>query len=342
VPIYARAVRRLTPARIAIASIAILAAAAVILWITPSSSYIFLPDRAHPVEPLVTVEGGKPAEDGGGIYFVDVFVRKATLLERMFPGLHDGSTVVPASAVRPPGVSDSARRNADLRAMSRSQAVAAAVALRTLGYDVDARPTGALVDQVIRGAPAAGRLHPGDVVVSVDGRRVLTRADLRRELTRRPARSAVRLGVRRGSRLREIRLRTARDPGSGQPVIGVFVEQAADIDLPLDVEIRAGDIGGPSAGLPFALGILEELGRDVDHGHRVAATGEIELDGRIEPIGGVRQKTIGVKRADVDIFLVPAGDNAREATRYGDGLRIIPVRNFQQALRALATLPRES
>ena len=64
----------------------------------------------------------------------------------------------------------------------------------------------------------------------------------------------------------------------------------------------------------------------------------LELDGRIEPIGGVRQKTIGVKRAGVNIFLVPAGDNAREAARYGDGLRIIPVRNFQQALRALATL----
>jgi PDZ domain-containing protein len=121
-------------------------------------------------------------------------------------------------------------------------------------------------------------------------------------------------------------------------VIGVLVEQAAEVRLPIDVRILSGDIGGPSAGLPFALDIMEELGRDVDHGHRVAATGEIELDGRIEPIGGVRQKTIGVKRAGVKIFLVPAGDNAREASRYGDGLRIVPVRNFQQALHALATL----
>ena len=311
---------------------------AAVLWVTPSSSYIFLPDKAHPVEPLVSVEGGEGPKDDGGIYFVDVFVRKATLLERLFPSLHDGSTVVPASAVRPPGVSDSARRKADLRAMSRSQEVAAAVALRALGYDVEARPTGALVDQVISGAPATGRLHPGDVVVSVDGRRVRTRDDLRRELGRNAARSTVRLGVRRGSELHEVRLRTAPDPRTGHPVIGVFVEQAANVTLPLDVKIESGDIGGPSAGLPFALDIMEELGRDVDRGHRVAATGEIELDGRIEPIGGVRQKTIGVRRAGVNIFLVPAGDNAREATKYGDGLRIIPVRNFQQALRALATL----
>jgi PDZ domain-containing protein len=122
-------------------------------------------------------------------------------------------------------------------------------------------------------------------------------------------------------------------------VIGVLVEQAAQVDLPVDVDIKSGDIGGPSAGLPFALDILEELGRDVDRGHRVAATGEIELDGTIEPIGGMLQKAIGVKRAGVDIFLVPAGENARDAARYGKGLRIIPVRNFQQALRALATLP---
>lgn len=320
------------------AGLVLLVVVAAVLWVTPSSSYIFLPDEAHPVEPLVSVEGGEAPKDGGGIYFVDVFVRKATLLERLFPSLQDGSTVVPASAVRPPGVSDSARRKADLRAMSRSQEVAAAVALRALGYDVQARPTGALVDQVIAGAPAAGRLLPGDVVISVDGRHVRTRDDLRRELGRNSARSTVRLGVRRGSELREVRLRTAADPRTGHPMIGVFVEQAADVALPLDVKIESGDIGGPSAGLPFALDIMEELGRDVDRGHRVAATGEIELDGRIEPIGGVRQKTIGVRRAGVNIFLVPAGDNAREAAKYGDGLRIIPVRNFQQALRALATL----
>ena len=330
--------RRLTPSRLALAGCGLLAAVGVALWVTPSGSYIFLPDKAHRVEPLVDVEGGKPPKDGGGIYFVDVFVRKATVLEKLFPGLHDGSTVVPASAVRPPGISDSARRRADLHAMSRSHTIAAAVALRTLGYRVVSRPSGALIVHVVPGAPAAGKLRPGDVVVRVDGRPVRTPADLRRELGRGPPGTRVRLGVRRGSALREIALATAADPSDRRPVIGVIVEQEADVRLPIDVEIRSGDIGGPSAGLPFALDILEELGRDVDRGHRIAATGEIELDGRIEPIGGIRQKTIGVKRAGVDIFLVPAGDNAREAIRYADGLRIIPVRNFQQALRALATL----
>jgi len=72
----------------------------------------------------------------------------------------------------------------------------------------------------------------------------------------------------------------------------------------------------------------------------VAATGQIELDGAITPIGGVKQKTFGVRAAKADVFLVPAGDNnAQEARRYAHGLRIIAVTSFPQALRALATLP---
>jgi len=115
--------------------------------------------------------------------------------------------------------------------------------------------------------------------------------------------------------------------------------QAAEITLPIDVEIDTGDVGGPSAGLAFALDVLEELGKEVDRGYKVAATGAIELDGRVLPIGGVKQKTIGARNSGVEVFLVPAGENAREAGRHAGRLRVIPVHNFRQALRALATLP---
>ena len=72
----------------------------------------------------------------------------------------------------------------------------------------------------------------------------------------------------------------------------------------------------------------------------MAATGEIELDGSVVPVGGVKQKVIGAKRAGADVFLVPAGDNAEVARRYAGDLRVIPVESFRQALRELATLPR--
>jgi Lon-like protease len=84
--------------------------------------------------------------------------------------------------------------------------------------------------------------------------------------------------------------------------------------------------------------VLEELGRNVGRGHRIAATGEIFLNGDVGPIGGIKQKTIGARKAGVDAFLVPAGENARDARKYAHGLRIIPVQSFQQALHALSKL----
>ena len=85
--------------------------------------------------------------------------------------------------------------------------------------------------------------------------------------------------------------------------------------------------------------MLSELKKGVLHGHRVAATGEIFPDGSVGPIGGIKQKTIGAHEAGADVFLVPAGENARDARKAADGLRIVPVKNFPQALHALATLP---
>ena len=121
-------------------------------------------------------------------------------------------------------------------------------------------------------------------------------------------------------------------------IVGFAPEQAAEIKLPLKVSIDAGNVGGPSAGLAFALEVMEMLGHKVTKGYRVAATGQIELNGAVTPIGGVRQKVFGVKEAGVDVFLVPVG-NAATARRYAHGLRIIPVKSFPQALHALATLP---
>jgi Lon-like protease len=336
--------RLFTPWRLAVTGLGILAVAVAVAWVTPTDAYIFLPNDAQPVAPLVSVPQTRDDRDGGEIYFVDVLVRKASVLERLFPSLREGSSIVPAAQVRPPGVSDKQRHQEDLREMRRSQDVAAAVALRQLGYRVVAKPNGARVEAVDSHAPAARKLEPGDVIVGVNRRRVRTPSDLRRLLGRHRPGETVHLSVRRAGGLRRLDVRTTAtiERGRRRAIIGVFVEQAADIRLPLKVRIDSGNIGGPSAGLAFALEILEKLGRDVDHGYHVAATGSIDLDGNVGAIGGVEQKTIAVRRGKLDLFLVPAGENAAEARRFAHGLRVIPVQSFQQALRALATLPRKT
>ena len=332
--------RTLSPGRILVAGLALAAVTLAVLWLAPSNSYLFLPDRARLVAPLVKAQGERPPDGRGGIYFVEVIVRRASLLERLFPSIRGGSTLVPAHALNPPGTGDRERREENRRQMEQSQQVAAAVALRELGHEVAATPTGALVAQVLPGAPAAAELRAGDVVVGVDGQPVRTPADLRRLVRRHRPRTTIRLAIRGGRGLRRALLRTIADPADrSRAIIGVSVEPDVRITLPFPVQIDVGHVGGPSAGLAFALDLMEELGRDVDHGYRVAATGALELDGTVGPVGAVKQKVLGARREKVDVFLVPVGENAREARRHAAGLRVVPVKSFRQALRVLAALP---
>ena len=307
------------------------------LYLIPSDHYLVLPDRARPADPLVSVPGEKKGEESGGIYMVDVLVRKASVLERIFPGIEEGSSLVPAEQVNPVGVSDAQRRQSSLNEMSRSQQIAAAVALRSLGRKVSIKPNGVEVTLIRPGFPAEGKLEIGDVIVRANGSETRTLEKLAHVMSAVEPGKAVRLVVNRGDERKSVTVNTRADPEDPKrAVIGVQIQQSADIDLPVAVKIEAGNIGGPSAGLAFALDIVDELGRDLDHGKTVVATGAIRLDGKVDPIGGIQQKTIGARQAGADLFLVPDA-NAAEARRYADGLSIVAVSNFNEALTRLAT-----
>ena len=333
--------RHVTPWRVLGGVVVVLLATILILFSVPSSKYILLPDTAHPVSPLVQVEGGHPADaKAGTLYFVDVRERRASELEALFPWLRPHASLEPAGAIVPPCATATQAEAAQLQEMAFSQRVAAAVALRKLGYHVVVQPTGVVVSQLIAGTHAPCNLQPMDVIISVDGTPTPTIAALEGALARVKPGDVTVLRVRRGGRNLTVRIRTIPNPGDpSRALVGFAPGQAARIKLPLRVSIDASGIGGPSAGLAFALEVMQKLGHNVLRGHRVAATGEMELNGQVAPIGGVKQKTFGVRQAGADVFLVPAGDNARVARRYAGPVHIIPVRTFGQALQALATLP---
>ncbi|MGH3032151.1 MAG: YlbL family protein [Gaiellaceae bacterium] len=311
--------------------------AAGVLWLVPSDHYIVLPDRARPVDPLVSVPGEDEEQESAGIYMVDVRVGRANLFERLFPGVYDGAELVPESVLNPVGVSDRQRRTSSLNQMSRSQQIAVTVALRELGRQVSVEAAGAEVVLVTPGAPADGELMVGDVVVEARGEPIATTIDLRQAM--RPVRpgSTVELTVTREGEEVELSVGTqASQQGPRRAVMGVQVRDAQDFDFPLDVEIDAGSVGGPSAGLAFALEIVDELGPDLEGGRRVVATGEITLAGAVLAVGGIRQKTIGAREAGASVFLVPDA-NAAEAREQAGDLEIVPVTDFDEALTMLAT-----
>jgi PDZ domain-containing protein len=329
--------RWFSPARLAVAGLVLIGAAAFVLWLTPDKGHnLLLVDPAHPADPLVTVPGERRNHAQSPIYFVDVREREARLLERLLPFTRpSGSSVVPA----PPGISSTVEQQIGQQDMTESQKVAAIVALNHLGYKVRASSNGVIVVVVEPHTPASKILKTSDTILEADGKKVTSVDRLREILADKKPGDEVTIVYRRGDKTRTATFKTVPDPQDPKrALVGISARDDLHVKLPVKVTINAGGVGGPSAGLAFALDILQELGHNVSNGHRIAATGELALDGSVLPIGGVKQKTLGVRAAGVDVFLVPAGDNAREARRYADGVRIIPVKNFPQALRALQTL----
>jgi Lon-like protease len=318
-----------------LAVVLVLAAVVGVLWVVPSNYYIVLPDRTRPVDPLVSVPGESRGEQQSGIYMVDVRVGRASLFERLFPEVYEGASLVPERVLNPAGVPDRQRRASSLQDMDRSQEIATTVALRSLGREVAVTPVGAEVVLVVPDAPADGELEVGDVIVRADGKRVRTSEELIEAMGDVEPGERVALGVRREGSVRNVTLETeAARTEPNRAVVGVQVQDAARFRFPVDIKINSGSIGGPSAGLAFALDIVDELGEDIDRGRKIVATGELDLEGEVGPIGGVQQKTVAARRAGADVFLVPDG-NAAEARKHADGLRIVPVTDFDEALSAL-------
>jgi PDZ domain-containing protein len=311
----------------------------VVNWLVPSSTYMLVPVDARPTNEKVRVPGEKPQHGRGAVYYVAVSERQATWAQRLIPALRpDGADLVEEQQLIPDGSSFDEEVQQGRAEMARSEEIATAVALRAAGYKIGVRSTGVLVDVVYLDVPARKHLRRGDVILSAAGRIVKTPSQLRAAVRTVEPGDPILLTIRRGDKTSDVTVKTIPSPDDAtRPLIGVQIGQAADITLPVQVTIDLGEVGGPSAGLPLALEVTKELGRDIDRGRLVVATGEIELDGSINAVGGIKQKTFGARAVGADVLLVPV-DNAEQARAYAGNLRVIAVENFQQALRELATL----
>jgi Lon-like protease len=244
--------------------------------------------------------------------------------------------VVPQEELFVPGQTQQQVVQQDTQQMTSSQQTATAAALCVLGIKFQVVDTVAVV---AKGLPADGVLRRGDVITAVDGKPVTCKASAASLIRARSPGDPVTLTVARtagGHRvIRRFHLKTAAIQGT--PVVGVKVTE--HYVFPFNVKIRVGDIGGPSAGLMFALGIVDKLTPgNLTGGRFVAGTGEISADGTVSAIGGIQQKMAGARQAGATLFLTPAANCADTSGAVPAGMRLVKVRNLAGAVSALHAL----
>jgi PDZ domain-containing protein len=326
--------------RIVLAIVAFLAVAFLVgAAFVPLPYYLFRPGSVRDTQPLISVEGTEVFPSEGSIGYTTVSLRQATLLGLVQGWIDDDVDVFARDEVLQ-GRDVDENRQVNLQMMSDSKQVATQVALERLGYEVDVT-VGQVVVEVLPDTPADGVLEAGDVITAIDGEPFDDGQDLSRLLGDEGPGESITATVQppSGGADRDVELALAADPDDpDRGVMGVRVMEAVlDYDFPVDVEIDTGDVGGPSAGLAFTLGIIDDLTPgDLTGGTDVAVTGTISGDGTVGPVGGTGQKAAAVREAGMTLFLVPSADYEAAVARAGDDLEVVAVDNIEEALAALA------
>ena len=286
--------------------------------------------------PVLSIKGRQTYPTDGTLDLTTVSVLDhVSLFEALAGWLSSSEAVVPRELVYPPDQSTDQTDEQNQQAMQQSQDDAIAAALDALRLPAT---TVVSIAGIAKGKPAEGKLQVGDVLTTVDGAKVTDVARLRALLSARPIGATAVVGYLRKGVAGVVTVATVASQDQPQrPVIGI--EAAQKTRFPVTVEVMLKDVGGPSAGLMFALGILDKLEPgSLTGGRHVAGTGEITPDGKVGEIGGIQQKMRGAREAGATVFLSPAG-NCREAKRAKpSGLTVVKVATLKEPLKALATL----
>lgn len=280
---------------------------------------------------IISVQGAPTSDSQGQLRMVTVGVLDdITLWQALRGWLAGDDSVVPREVVYPPDKTTDQVNQQNAQDFQRSEDSATTAALRELGY-----PVIVSVGQVADGAAATGHLQAGDVITSVNGTAVTSGTKLQQLITAKPAGTDLTFGYTRAGTPGTTTFAAKNDGGT--PRIGVTIQESQP--SPITVNIALANVGGPSAGLMFALGIIDKVEpQDLTGGIKIAGTGEIDEDGNVGVIGGIDHKMVAAKRDGATVFLVPAGNCAEALDHQVKGLELVKVQTLDGALAALATL----
>jgi Lon-like protease len=320
-----------------------------VMFLLPTPYAIFGPGPATNVlgtievdgkdKPLLTVQGARSYPQAGrgalDMTTIEVFGGpggQVSLFDALRSWLSPERAVVPEADVFPPGQSAEQVRDENAQEMSTSQENATAAGLREVGLKVPEKVSVASVDPKV---PAASVLRAGDQVVRVAGQDATDSASVRSVIGARAPGDVLPVTVLRGGRSVQVSARTtSRD---GRTVLGVSLRSG--YDFPVKVSFASQDVGGPSAGMMFALGVYDLLTPgDLTGGQKVAGTGTIDGAGTVGPIGGIAQKMVGAKKAGARWFLAPADNCSEVLGHVPDGLRVVRTGRLHESRLAVQAI----
>lgn len=304
----------------------------------------------HDGEPVLQISGRKTYPTDGNLNMTTVRVTGAdyrmNLVEAVYGWLAHDNKVVPHDTLYPDGKTEEESTQENAEEFSQSQESAKVAALKELGIPVN---SWVIVSTVLKGSPAEGALHAGDVIKKVDGRTIKAPEDVAKRVTEHkpgekvvftivPAKeqAAAEKEKRTPTRTEDVTVTTAESDDQGEDRAIVGISAGTDHTFPFTIDIKLADVGGPSAGLMFALGIYDKLTPgSLTGGTFVAGTGTIDDAGKVGPIGGIEMKTVGARDKGAKFFLTPQDNCAAAAKDTPDGLTLVKVDTMGDALDAM-------
>ncbi len=284
---------------------------------------------------LISIPDKKTYPTQGSLDLLTVSVvgnpeQRPTWFEIAAAWFQPSKAVLPLDTVFPPGTTTEQSNAENAALMVDSQQDAIAAALNQLGYTF---PENVAVKQLITGTPAAEVLKVGDEITSVNGEKITSVQELRDAVKANGTTKAAELGILRDGAASTVSITPTES--QGQVVLGIGA--GMDYTFPFDVKIQLNDVGGPSAGQMFALGIMDKLTPEsLNGGKRVAGTGTIDNTGQIGPIGGIRQKMYAARDTGKAAYFLAPASNCDEVTGHiPAGLKVFAVKTLADSLKVL-------
>ncbi len=304
----------------------------------------------HGGEPVLQISGRKTYPATGNLNMTTVRVTSAdynmNLVEAVYGWLAHDNKVVPHDTLYPNGKTEEESTQENAEEFSQSQESAKVAALEELDIPVK---SWVIVQTVVKDTPAEGKLHAGDVIKAVDGTTVKAPDDVAKLVTKHkpgekvtftivPAKeqAAAEKENRTATRTEDVTITTVKSDDEGEDRAIVGIAAGTDHTFPFTIDIKLADVGGPSAGLMFALGIVDKLTPgSLTGGKFVAGTGTIDAEGKVGPIGGIEMKTVGARDKGAQYFLTPKDNCAAAARDVPEGLTLVKVDTMDDAMSAL-------